>query len=622
MLTQPAGRTPDGDGTIETTRAFDLLSAAQKNALATMVVQLAATVTMPLVGRVEARGWYLSWLAVVLLIFGARIFVERNLRRRLRAPGAADQLRPWALAHSAGLILSAGLWALLAWTQLPLETGQTRFFIIIVVSALAAGATGILAPLKITGAIYIALMLVPASLRLMLDGDTALGVLGLVFCGVMIASHRNSHALLLRSIALGRENLGLVSELRARNDEIEQINQSLEQRVADRTRALELLAVEAQAGSRAKSEFLSTISHEIRTPLNGVLGMAQVMERGELTEPQRERLSIIQSSALTLLGVVNDVLDISKIEAGAMTLSPTEFHLATFADGIRRLYGVLAEEKGLSFDLTLTEAASGARYGDEVRLRQIVSNLISNALKFTAAGEITVGIGGDAAGITIEVRDTGAGIAPEDQVHIFDRFVQADGSNTRRAGGTGLGLAICRELTELMGGEISLVSAPGDGSCFTVRLPMPADGATDAVSAPTPTEPPRPAARGARVLVVDDNPTNRLVLQTMLEDFGLSTGMAHDGVEAVSAWESGEWDAILMDIHMPRMDGLDATRAIRARETRVTRARTPIIAVTASVLSHETAAYRDAGMDEVVAKPVEHQILMDALSRQKAGSGV
>ncbi len=350
--------------------------------------------------------------------------------------------------------------------------------------------------------------------------------------------------------------------------------------------------------------------------------MAQVMERGELTAPQRERLSIIQSSALTLLGVVNDVLDISKIEAGAMTLTPTAFRLTAFADGIRRLYGVLAEEKGLSFDLILAETAAGARYGDEVRLRQVVSNLISNALKFTAAGAITVNIDGYAEGITVKVRDTGAGIAPEDQVQVFDRFVQADGSNTPRAGGTGLGLAICRELTELMGGEISLVSAPGEGSCFTVRLPMPAGGAPDAVSVPPPPEPPCPAIKGARVLVVDDNPTNRLVLQTMLEDFGLSTGMAHDGVEAVSAWESGEWDAILMDIHMPRMDGLDATRAIRARETGVTRARTPIIAVTASVLSHETAAYRAAGMDEVVAKPVECQILMDALSRQKAGSGV
>ncbi|MDO8802272.1 ATP-binding protein [Phenylobacterium sp.] len=620
MLTQPSRGVSDGGGA--PAFAFDLLGAAQKNALATMVVQLAASLTMPVLGRVEARGWYLAWLALVLLIFGARIFVERRLGRLLKGPAAADQLAPWAIAHSAGLIFSSGLWALLAWIQLPAETVQTQFFIIIVVSALAAGATGILAPLKTTGRIYITLMLAPASLRLMLDGDMALGVLGLVFCGVMIASHRNSHALLLRSIALGRENLGLVSELRARNDEIEQINQSLEQRVADRTKALELLAIEAQAGSRAKSEFLSTISHEIRTPLNGVLGMAQVMERGELTAPQRERLSIIQTSALTLLGVVNDVLDISKIEAGNMTLNPAEFLLAPFADGIRRLYGVLAEEKGLTFDLSLGEAASGMRFGDEVRLRQIVSNLISNALKFTAAGAISVGIGGDADGITIEVRDTGAGIAPEDQVHVFDRFVQADGSNTRRAGGTGLGLAICRELTELMGGEISLVSAPGEGSCFTVRLPMPVRGARPPVSALPPTEPPRPAVKGARVLVVDDNPTNRLVLQTMLEDFGLSTGMAHDGVEAVSAWESGEWDAILMDIHMPRMDGLDATRVIRARETGVTRARTPIIAVTASVLSHETAAYRAAGMDEVVAKPVESQILMDALSRQKAGSGV
>ncbi|CAN5625151.1 hypothetical protein BH10PSE5_BH10PSE5_14390 [soil metagenome] len=619
MLIQPTSTSSDIGGRPGPTVAFELLGAAQKNALATMVVQLAATITMPILGRAEARGWYLAWLAVVLVVFVGRIVVERTLRRLLKAPSAAERLGPWAVAHSTGLILSSGLWALLAWTQLPAETVQTQFFIIIVVSALAAGATGILAPLKITGRVYVTLMLVPACLRLMLDGDAALGVLGLVFWGVMITSHRNNHALLLRSIALGRENIGLIDQLRVRNDEIEQINQSLEQRVAERTEALKVLAVEAQAGSRAKSEFLSTISHEIRTPLNGVLGMAQVMERGELTAPQRERLAIVKASALTLLGVVNDVLDISKIEAGNMTVTPADFRLDQFADGIRRLYSVLAQEKGLAFDLVLRDSAPGSRFGDEVRLRQIVSNLVSNALKFTATGAINVDMRGDADGIVIEVRDTGAGIAPADQAHVFDRFVQADGSNTRRAGGTGLGLAICRELTQLMGGEISMVSEPGVGSSFTVRLPMPAStGVAQEVTATTS----RPVVEGGRILVVDDNPTNRLVLQTMLADFGLDTGTAHDGIEAVSAWESGDWDAILMDIRMPRMDGLDATRAIRAGESCAHRARTPIIAVTASVLSHETEAYRAAGMDDVVAKPVESQTLLDALSRQKAGSGV
>ena len=584
-----------------------------------MVVQIAAALSMPFVGREDARDWYLTWLAVTLSVAVARVAVDQVLKRLLSGEAEPDgaRLRPWAIAHSLGLLTSAGLWALLAWTQLPAETAQTRFVILIVVSALAAGATGVLAPLKLTGRAYVTLMLVPACGRLLLEGQSVLAALGLVFWGVMIAGHRNNHGLLVRSIALGRENLDLVDQLRARNDEIEQINQSLEQRVAERTEALKVLAVEAQAGSRAKSEFLATISHEIRTPLNGVLGMAQVMERGELSAAQRERLSIVQASALALLGVVNDVLDISKIEAGNMAISPAPFRLDLFAEGVRRLYAVLAQEKGLAFDLTLTDAAPGHRLGDEVRLRQIVSNLISNALKFTEAGEIAVAITADDDAVVVQVRDTGPGIAPADQAQVFERFVQADGSNTRRAGGTGLGLAICRELAVLMGGEISLASTLGEGSCFTVRLPMPVTGEVQPAAAPAPA--PEPAASG-RILVVDDNPTNRLVLQTMLEEGGLASATAHDGVEALSAWEGGDWDAILMDIRMPRMDGLDATRAIRAGETGRNRPRTPIIAVTASVLAHEAEAYRAAGMDDVVAKPVDADTLLDAISRQRAAA--
>ena len=596
----------------------ELLRAAQKNAVATMVVQVAAAISMPFVGREDARDWYLAWLVVTLSVAVTRVAVDQVLKGLLsHRPGLdAARLRPWAIAHSVGLLSSAGLWALLAWTQLPAETAQTRFVILIVVSALAAGATGVLAPLKLTGRAYVTLMLVPACGRLMLEGQSVLAALGLVFWGVMIAGHRNNHGLLVRSIALGRENLGLVDQLRARNDEIERINQSLEQRVAERTEALKGLAVEAQAGSRAKSEFLATISHEIRTPLNGVLGMAQVMERGELDAAQRERLSIVQASARTLLGVVNDVLDISKIEAGNMALSPAPFRLDLFADGVRRLYAVLAQEKGLAFDLTLTDTATGQRLGDEVRLRQIVSNLISNALKFTETGGIAVAISGDGGGVVVEVRDTGPGIAPADQAQVFDRFVQADGSNTRRAGGTGLGLAICRELAVLMDGEISLASTLGEGARFTVRLPMPVTA--EVLAAPPAAA--TPAVDGGRILVVDDNPTNRLVLQTMLEEMGLASATAHDGVEALSAWEGGDWDAILMDIRMPRMDGLDATRAIRAGETGRNRPRTPIIAVTASVLSHETEAYRAAGMDDVVAKPVDAGTLLDAISRQRTAS--
>jgi signal transduction histidine kinase/ActR/RegA family two-component response regulator len=602
-------RSPEAQAELDLT----LLRVSRKNTPATLVVQVAASASMVWMAQPASRGWYVWWLGVVLLVCAARIVVDRALMRSL-AQEPPPPLLPWRLAHSAGLLISGGLWALLAWLRLPVEAEQSRFVILIVLSALAGGAIGVLAPLRFTGPAYVTLLLAPACASLILQGasSTILGVLGLVFVGVMITGHRNNHALLVRSIELGRENLGLVETLQVRNDEIERVNQSLEQRVAERTEALEALTVEAQAADRAKSEFLATISHEIRTPLNGVLGMAQIMSRGPLEAPQRERLSVIHDSAKTLLGVVNDVLDISKIEAGEMVIDPAEFRLDAFALGIERLYGVLAEDKGLAFSLTLTDPEPGWRLGDEVRLRQVLSNLISNALKFTETGGIAVEIIAGDPSVAFMVRDTGAGVRPQDQSSIFDKFVQADGSNTRRASGTGLGLAICRELATLMGGEISLESAGGSGSCFTLTVPLPR--VRPGLAAPSAPASAPPAGR--RILVVDDNPTNRLVMQSMLQEFGLDCVMAGDGLEAVAAWEAGDFDAILMDIRMPGLDGLDATRTIRRREAAEGRPRTPIIAVTASVLSHETGAYLAAGMDDVVAKPIDTHLLLDALSRQ------
>ena len=424
--------------------------------------------------------------------------------------------------------------------------------------------------------------------------------------------------------AIGMSTLMRGAVLRALQARLasERLNRELERELEEgrRLRAeAQELAVRAEAANRAKSEFLATISHEIRTPLNGVLGMTQAMSRGPLDPAQSSRLGLIESSARTLLDIVNDVLDISKIEAGKMTLAPAPFRLDAFAEGLRRLYEVLAAEKGLRFSLSLSDASPGQRLGDEVRLRQILSNLISNALKFTEAGEIRVVIEARGDTVCFAVHDTGVGIAPADQPAVFEKFVQTDGSNTRRAGGTGLGLAICRDLARLMGGEISLTSTPGVGSVFSVTVPL--DVVHADIPAPAANETFTPAlvaaaGGGPRVLVVDDNATNRMVLQAILEQNHIRVDTAGDGREALVAWRDGPWDAILMDVNMPNMDGLDATRAIRQAEADGRRGRTPIIAVTASVLSHETEAYRAAGMDEVLAKPVDLDSLMETLNRR------
>ena len=386
----------------------------------------------------------------------------------------------------------------------------------------------------------------------------------------------------------------------------------------------------AEAANVLKSHFLANMSHEIRTPLNGVLAMAQIMAMGELSSIQQERLDVIRHSGEALLAILNDLLDLSKIEAGKMELELAGFDTADLARTVHAGFSPLAEAKGLDFRLEIAAGAAGRRVGDAARLSQILNNLISNALKFTAHGEVAVRLEGlepdGEAGLRIVVADTGVGVPLEKQPFLFQKFTQADSSTTRRFGGTGLGLAICRELAHLMGGSIAVESQKGRGSTFTVELPLRRIGAeaepAEPVAAPAIQRVPTPTGTSApvepsalRVLAAEDNATNQLVLSTVLQTFGVELVMVADGRAAVEAWGLGDFDVILMDIQMPEMDGLAATRAIRAAELAAGRARTPIVAVSANAMTHQVKEYLEAGMDAHVAKPIELASLHEALER-------
>jgi len=425
--------------------------------------------------------------------------------------------------------------------------------------------------------------------------DNPIASIGAYWAEMRRASDEEIHALetIARAAAVALENARLRTSLR----------QALE---------------EARSADSAKSQFLANMSHEIRTPLNGVVALVELLSSSPLSPKQEEMVSLISASSEHLVRVVSDILDFSKIEAGRADLMVAPFSLEAAVHEAAELFAARAQEKGLSFSVEVAPAAQGRFVGDEVRVKQIVSNIVSNALKYTDEGGVLVRVDreDEVAGkamLCIAVEDTGLGFDPDSSGNLFQRFAQADSSMTRSYGGVGLGLSIADALARAMNGEIVAASRPGLGSVFTIRLPLEREASASDDEVLIDDVVPAGGGKRLRILCAEDHPSNQTVLRLSLSSLGADVTMVKDGQEAVDEASRATPDVILMDMQMPVMDGLEATRRIRANEQDAGQSRTPIIMVTAHAMRHHVTAAYVAGVDGFVAKPITPTRLLEAI---------
>ena len=410
-----------------------------------------------------------------------------------------------------------------------------------------------------------------------------------------------------------RDEIGVLARaLRMERDRADGLLCSLEQRVQARTSELERANTDLERASTEKSRFLANMSHELRTPLNGVIAISETLAHEQTTPRNVELAQLIVSSGRLLEQVLTDILDFSKIEAGEMRLERAPFDLATAVSRVARLHKASAEAKGIELGWYVDPQVAGAYLGDPVRLTQVMSNLLSNGVKFTDRGGVTARAEAVEGGVRFSVTDSGIGFDDEVKARLFQRFEQADASIRRRFGGTGLGLAICRSLVELMGGEIDATSQPGCGSTFSFVLPL--EAAPVARAAPAAEPELQADLAGVRILLAEDHPTNQRVVRLILDAAGVDLAIVENGAAALDALAAADFDVVLMDMQMPELDGLSATAMLREREAAAGARRIPVIMLTANALDEHVRASLEAGADRHLSKPLRPLELLEAIA--------